>query len=50
MKYGFIGCGNMGGALARALTKTTRDVIIADPSSMAKELAADMGCEYGSNE
>ena len=50
MKYGFIGCGNMGGARARALTKTTRDVIIADPSSMAKELAADMGCEYGSNE
>ena len=50
MKYGFIGCGNMGGALARALTKTTRDVIIADPSSMAKELAADMGFDYGSNE
>ena len=50
MKYGFIGCGNMGGALARALTKTTRDVIIADPSSMAKELAVEMGCEYGSNE
>ena len=50
MKYGFIGCGNMGGALARALTKTTRDVIISDPSAMAKEFALDMGCEYGSNE
>ena len=50
MKYGFIGCGNMGGALARALTKTTQDVIISDPSPFARELAAEMGCEYGSNE
>ena len=50
MKYGFIGCGNMGGALARALTKTTRDVIISDPSPMAREFAAEAGCEYGSNE
>ncbi len=50
MKYGFIGCGNMGGALARALTKTTRDVIVADPSRYAEELAAQMDCEYGSNE
>ena len=50
MKYGFIGCGNMGGALARALTKTTRDVIISDPSPMAKEFAAEVGCEYGCNE
>ena len=50
MKYGFIGCGNMGGALARALTKTTQDVIIADPSAFAESLAGEMGCEYGSNE
>lgn len=50
MKYGFIGCGNMGGALARALTKTTRDVIISDPSPMAREFATENGCEYGSNE
>ena len=50
MKYGFIGCGNMGGALARALTKTTQDVIISDPSPFARELAVEMGCEYGSNE
>ena len=50
MKYGFIGCGNMGGALARALTKTTKNVIIADPSSYAEELAAQMDCEYGTNE
>ena len=50
MKYGFIGCGNMGGALARALTKTTRDVLISDPSPMAKEFAMEAGCEYGTNE
>ena len=50
MKYGFIGCGNMGGALALALTKTTKDVIIADQASFVKDLAVDMGCEYGTNE
>ena len=50
MKYGFIGCGNMGGALARALTKTTRDVIIADPSPAAEAFAAELGCGYGNND
>jgi len=30
MKYGFIGCGNMGGALARALAKTTKDILRSD--------------------
>ncbi len=50
MKYGFIGCGNMGGALARALSKTTKDILICDPSDMARELAAELGCAYGSNE
>ena len=50
MKYGFIGCGNMGGALARALTKTTKDVIIADPSPAAQAFAAELGCAYGTNE
>ena len=28
MKYGFIGCGNMGGAIARALANTTNDIMI----------------------
>ena len=50
MKYGFIGCGNMGGALARALTKNTKDVIIADQYGDVATLAAQMGCSYGSNE
>lgn len=50
MKYGFIGCGNMGGALARALSKTTKDIIIADPSPAAKTFADEIGCTYGTNE
>jgi len=50
MKYGFIGCGNMGGALARALTKNTKDVIIADQYGDVEALAAQMGCSFGSNE
>ena len=50
MRYGFIGCGNMGGSLARALAKTTKEIIIADPSDAAKALAAELGCGYGTNE
>ena len=50
MKYGFIGCGNMGGALARALTKNTKDVLIADQYSNVEALAAEMGCSFGTNE
>jgi len=50
MKYGFIGCGNMGGALARALAKTTKDVLIADISPAAKALAEELGCVYGDND
>lgn len=47
MTYGFIGCGNMGGALARALSKTTRDILISDRSGKAKELAQELGIGYG---
>ena len=50
MKYGFIGCGNMGGAIARALRKKTADIMISDPSEMAKITAGELGCEYVSNE
>ena len=50
MKYGFIGCGNMGGALARSLAKTTQDILIADISPAAKTLAEELGCVYGDNE
>ena len=46
MKYGFIGCGNMGSALARALAKTTTEFMITDRSGKAKALARELGCEY----
>ena len=46
MKYGFIGCGNMGGALARALAKTTTDFYITDRSGRGKSLASELGCTY----
>ena len=49
MKYGFIGCGNMGGAIARALAKTTKDILLADVSDNAKILAEMLGCEHGNN-
>lgn len=43
MKYGFIGCGNMGGALARALSKTTKDIMVSDfDKSRAEALAAEL--------
>ena len=48
MKYkvGFIGCGNMGGALARALAKTTTDFYITDRSGRGNALAEELGCTY----
>ncbi len=49
MKYGFIGCGNMGGALARTLGKATKDVMISDPSENAKALARELGFDHGDN-
>ena len=38
MKYGFIGCGNMGGAIAKALAKKCPDFAVSDRSGRAKEL------------
>ena len=46
MKYGFIGCGNMGGAIASALAKSTTEIYITDRSGKAKDLAATLGCQY----
>ena len=46
MKYGFIGCGNMGGALARALARATTDFAITDRTGRAIALAADIPCGY----
>ena len=50
MKYGFIGCGNMGGAIARALSQNTKDILISDRSGKAKALAEELGISYGSIE
>ncbi|MBQ8768665.1 MAG: pyrroline-5-carboxylate reductase [Oscillospiraceae bacterium] len=49
MKYGFIGCGNMGGALAKALSKTTTDILLADRAERAAQLAGELGCAHGTN-
>ena len=46
MTYGFIGCGNMGGAIARALSKSTTDILICDRSGKAKALAQELGITY----
>ena len=46
MKYGFIGCGNMGGAIARALCRATQDMAVTDRSGRAKALAEELGIQY----
>lgn len=48
MKYGFIGCGNMGSALIRATAKATNDIMIADfdvvkATLLANELVLTVG-------
>ncbi len=46
MKYGFLGCGNMGSAIAKSLRKATNQIVITDRSGKAKTIAAELGCEY----
>ena len=50
MNYGFLGCGNMGGALVKALSRVTKDITITDRSGKAKKLAQELGIHYGSAE
>jgi pyrroline-5-carboxylate reductase len=50
MKYGFLGCGNMGGAIARALAKKTTDFSVTDRSGKAIGLAVELCCGYVSTE
>ena len=50
MKYGFIGCGNMGGAIAKALTRKCTDFSITDRSGKAVGLAVELCCGYTSSE
>ncbi len=49
MKYGFIGCGNMGGAVARALSQSTKDIAVSDRSGKAAALATELGIQYWDN-
>ena len=50
MKYGFIGCGNMGSSLVRALHNSTTDIAIADFSEKSKEFAKELGIKHTDNE
>lgn len=47
MKYGFLGCGNMGGAIAKALRVKTTDILLTSKSiSTASRLAETLGCSW----
>ena len=50
MKYGFIGCGNMGSSLVRALYNTTTDIAVADFSENSKIFAKELGITHTDNE
>lgn len=50
MKYGFIGCGNMGGAIAGALRNSTESILLSDPSDKAALLSQKIGCPLGTNQ
>lgn len=50
MQYGFIGAGNMGGAIARGLSKSTKSILLSDRSGKAAALAEELGVAYGDNE
>ncbi len=50
MKYGFIGCGNMGSAIAAALAKNTKDIMLTDRSGKASGIASELGCIYTDTE
>ena len=49
MLYGFIGCGNMGGAIATRLSQSTKDIAVSDRSGKAKALADRLGITYSDN-
>lgn len=46
MKYGFLGCGSMGGAIARAVSQATRDILLTDRSGRGRKLAEQLGVTY----
>lgn len=46
MKYGFLGCGNMGSAIARAISVKTKEIAITDRSGKVKSLAKELAIAY----
>ncbi len=51
MRYGFIGCGTMGGAIAQQLSESTKDIMLSDLNmSRAAFLASELGVKKGTNE
>ena len=47
-RFGFIGVGNMGGALAKAASRSTKQILLCDTDAKkAAELARQIGCEFG---
>ncbi len=47
-RLGFIGVGNMGGALARAAGRSTKQILLCDhEAEKAASLAREIGCEFG---
>ena len=53
MRYGFIGCGNMGGAVARAVCRGAGagQVVLANrTAAKAEALAKELGCTAAGNE
>lgn len=46
-RFGFIGVGNMGGALARAASRSTKQIVLCDhDAGKAAELGRQIGCEF----
>ena len=46
-RFGFIGVGNMGGALAKAASRSTKQIILCDnDAEKASNLAGRIGCEF----
>lgn len=46
-RFGFIGVGNMGGALAKAASRSTKQILLCDhDAGKAAELAKHIGCEF----
>lgn len=47
-RFGFIGVGNMGGALAKAASRSTKQILLCDhEAGKAAELSRQLGCEFG---